>query len=97
VEFMDIVTGVADEGKAVDIYLDFTKAFDKVPRQRLLNKMRAKGIHTGIIKWIEDWLTGRTQRVSVQGEESEECDVESGVPEGIVYLETKIERRRLDV
>jgi ribonuclease P/MRP protein subunit RPP40 len=74
----------------------------------LLNKMRAKGIHAGIIKWIEDWLTGRTQQVSVQGEQSEECDMESGIPQGSVlgptlftiYIdnrETEIERRRLDV
>jgi hypothetical protein len=109
VEFMDTVTRAADEGKAVDIfYLDFAKAFDIVPRQRLLNKMRAKGIHTGIIKWIEAWLTGRTQRVSVQGEQSEECDVESGVPQGTVLgptlftiyiddLEAEIERRKLEV
>ncbi len=47
-------------GKAVDIfYLDFATAFDKVSRQRLLKKMRAKVIHAGIIKWIEDWLSGR--------------------------------------
>jgi hypothetical protein len=109
VEFMDTVTKAADEGKAVDIfYLDFAKAFDKVPRQRLLNKMRAKGIHTGIIKWIEAWLTGRTQRVTVQGELSEECEVESGVPQGTVLgptlftiyiddLEAEIERRKLEV
>ncbi len=109
VEFMDTVTRAADEGKAVDIfYLDFAKAFDKVPRQRLLNKMRAKGIHAGIIKWIEAWLTGRTQRVTVQGELSEESDVESGVPQGTVLgptlftiyiddLEAEIERRKLEV
>jgi hypothetical protein len=109
VEFMDTVTRAADEGKAVDIfYLDFAKAFDKVPRQRLLNKTRAKGIHTGIIKWIEAWLTGRTQWVSVQGEQSEEFDVESGVPQGTglgptlftIYtddLEAEIERRKMEV
>jgi hypothetical protein len=74
-----------DEGEAVDIfYLDFAKAFDKVPRQRLLAKLRAKGIDKGIVDWIEDWLTGRTQRVSVQGEQSEECSVDSGVPQGTV-------------
>ncbi len=40
VEFMDKVTKAVDEGKSVDIfYLDFTKAFDKVPRQRLVKKL----------------------------------------------------------
>ncbi len=39
-EFMDKVTRSVDEGSSVDIiYLDFAKAFDKVPRQRLLNKL----------------------------------------------------------
>jgi hypothetical protein len=49
--FMDKVTRAVDEGKAVDIiYLDFAKAFDKVPRQRLLNKLRAKGVDVNIVK-----------------------------------------------
>ncbi len=58
--------------------------------------------------WIEDWLTGRTQRVSIQGEQSEESNVDSGVPQGTVLgptlfsvyiddLESEIERRKLDV
>jgi hypothetical protein len=53
VEFMDVVTKAADEGEAVDIfYLDFTKDFDKVPRQRLLARLRAKGIDKGRVDWI---------------------------------------------
>jgi sulfur transfer protein SufE len=45
VEFVDFVTKAVDEGKPVDIfYLDFAKAFDKVQRQRLVKKMRAKGL-----------------------------------------------------
>jgi hypothetical protein len=51
VEFMDHVTRAVDEGRAVDIvYLDFAKAFDKVPRQRLLQKLRAKGVKQGIVQ-----------------------------------------------
>ncbi len=109
VEFLDFVTEAVDRGDSVDIfYLDFAKAFDKVPRQRLLTKLRAKGVDDVTVNWIEDWLTGRTQRVSIQGELSSECEVESGVPQGTVLgpplftvyiddLETEIERRRLDV
>ena len=37
-EFLDVATNFLDEGEPVDIlYLDFAKAFDKVPHQRLLN------------------------------------------------------------
>jgi len=85
VEFMDFVTRIVDGGDPVDIfYLDFAKAFDKVPRERLVRKMKAKGLHPKIVKWIEKWLTGRTQRVCVKSEKSESCPVESGVPQGTV-------------
>ena len=52
----------------ISIYLDFQKAFDKVPCQRLLLKLKAHGIRDGIIDWIEQWLTDRRQRVVVDGE-----------------------------
>ncbi len=37
-----------------------------------------------MVDWIEDWLTDRTQRVCIQGEKSESCPVDSGVPQGTV-------------
>ena len=52
------------------MYLDFQKAFGKVPHQRLLLKLKACGIGDGIIYWIEQWLTDRRQRVVVVGEVS---------------------------
>ena len=53
-----------DEGSPVDIiYLDFKKAFDKMPHQRLLLKLKAHGIGNGMINWIEKWLIDRRQRV----------------------------------
>ncbi len=71
VKFMDFVTKAVNNGKSVDIfYLDFAKAFDKVPRKRLIKKMRAKGIELQVINRIEDWLTVRTQKVCVKGESS---------------------------
>jgi hypothetical protein len=77
VDFMDFVTKAVDDGKSVDVlYLDFAKAFDKVPRKRLIRKMRAKGLEPGVVEWIENWLTGRTK--------SEEAPVDSGVRQGTV-------------
>ena len=43
-----------DEGSPVDvIYLDFQKAFDKVPHQRLIVKLKSHGMGNSIINWIE--------------------------------------------
>ena len=49
------------------VHLDFQKAFDKVPLQRLLLKLKAHGIGNGIINWIQKWLSHRRQRVIVDG------------------------------
>ena len=44
-EFLDKITEAADRGIATDVvYLDFAKAFDKVPTERLLKKLEAHGI-----------------------------------------------------
>ena len=85
ITFLDKLTEIVDRGRAADIfYLDFAKAFDKVPKARLLQKMKMKGIEGQVLKWIESWLTGRTQSVKVGIEKSGKCDVKSGVPQGSV-------------
>ena len=66
------------------VYLDFQKAFDKVPHQRLLLKLKAHGIGNDVINWIEKWLTHRRQRVIVDGKISNWKSVLSGVPQGSV-------------
>ena len=63
------------------VYLDFLKAFDKVPHQRLLLKLKSRGIGNDVINWIEKWLTHRRQRVIVDGEISNWKSVLSGVPQ----------------
>ena len=59
-------------------------AFDKVPHQRLLLKLKAHGIGNDVISWIEKWLTHIRQRVIVDGEISNWKSVLSGVPQGSV-------------
>ena len=82
---LEEITKWIDMGSPVDIiYLDFQKAFDKVPHQRLLLKLKAHGIGDSITDWIEQWLTDRRQRVVVDGEVSNWKSVLSGVPQGSV-------------
>ena len=74
-----------DHSHQVDvIFIDFQKAFDKVPHHRLLNKLYHYGIRGKIHEWISTWLTQRTQRVVVNGYESSFAQVQSGVPQGTV-------------
>ena len=84
-DFFHHVYNQFDNTRAVDIiYLDFQKAFDKVPHKRLINKLKAHGITGDLVSWIEDWLSGRKQRVVINGKSSEWTIVSSGVPQGSV-------------
>ena len=74
-----------DKGYSVDvIFLDFQKAFDKVPKTRLLQKLSAYGIEGKVLCWIADFLSDRKMRIMVRGQYSEWVDVISGVPQGSV-------------
>ena len=64
------------------IYMDFMKAFDKVPHLRLLIKLQSYGICNKTLDWIKAFLAGRHQRVVVNGHMSEWSEVTSGIPQG---------------
>jgi hypothetical protein len=74
-----------DEGVRTDaIVIDFSKAFDLVPHDRLLQKISETGVDVRVVKWIKEFLLGRSQRVRIDGHLSEEASVNSGVPQGSV-------------
>lgn len=84
-EVMELWTSSLDSGREVDtIYLDFCKAFDSVPHERLLSKLRSYGITGNLEKWFCAFLTGRRQRVVVKGKFSKWSEVRSRIPQGSV-------------
>ncbi|KAK3091517.1 hypothetical protein FSP39_020434 [Pinctada imbricata] len=74
-----------DQNNQVDVaILDFSKAFDTVPHDKLLHKIHQYGIQGPIHQWLTNFLTTRTMRTIVEGEKSSETTVDSGVPQGTV-------------
>uniref|UniRef100_A0A183SWC9 Reverse transcriptase domain-containing protein n=1 Tax=Schistocephalus solidus TaxID=70667 RepID=A0A183SWC9_SCHSO len=67
---------VVDEGNVVHaVYIDFKKAFDSVPHQRLLYKINRIGVRGKLVKWIENFLIGRSQIVRLGDQRSVEVAV----------------------
>ena len=84
-ELIDAWNEMLENGNSIDIvYLDFQKAFDTVPHQRLLGKMESYGLSAQVLNWVEGFLEGRRQRVSLGASRSPWNSVTSGVPQGSV-------------
>ena len=74
-----------DSGNCIDsIFLDFQKAFDSVPHERLLAKLEAYGIIGETASWIRSFLKNRRQKVVVENGKSDWVNVISGIPQGSV-------------
>ena len=64
--------------------LDFSRAFDTVPHERLLRKLEHYGIQGSIKSWVQAFLYNRQMWVVLDGESSAKSEVVSGVPQGTV-------------
>ena len=74
-----------DKSEQIDaILLDFSKAFDKVAHSRLLLKLENYGVRGNLLKWIQDFLSGRTQQVVLEASRSYTSPDTSGVPLGSI-------------
>jgi hypothetical protein len=74
-----------DNGGQVDmLYLDMSKAFDRINHKRLIRKLSNSGISCNLLNWFESYLTDRRQRVTVLSVTSSTLPVTSGVPQGSI-------------
>jgi hypothetical protein len=66
-------------------YIDFKKCFDSVSHPKLVASLRSVGVGERMVRWVEEYLRGRTQRVSVPGALSQPAPILSGLCQGSVF------------
>ena len=85
IEFVHDIAYNMQEGIQNDVVvMDFAKAFDKVAHNRLLYKLSSYGVKGNTLGWIGSFLSGRSQKVVLEGKSSSSIPVLSGVPQGSV-------------
>ena len=84
-DMQNLILNNLEKHQDVDIiYLDLSKAFDRVDHSKLLSKLVNAGVGGVLLHWIAEFLIGRHQRVAVNGKCSSSGVVTSGVPQGSV-------------
>ena len=78
IQILDVNSGVGI------FYSDFRKSFDSVYHNKLLFKLEDMGITCPLLALLQNYLSGRTQRVVLEDHDSHYVEVTSGVPQGSV-------------
>ena len=82
--FNNLTTMYKHKDTCEAVYIDFSKAFDRISHHKLLHVLKHYKINQTTLYWISDFLTNRFQHTLVDGELSKKCSVVSGVPQGSV-------------
>jgi hypothetical protein len=83
ITFTDFLLSAMDSDIQVDaVYTDFSKAFDKINHNLLIDKLYKMGIHGNLLRWIDSYIRNRSQAVCLKGYCSRFLHVPSGVPQG---------------
>ena len=83
--FTDNILTNIDKGLITGtVFTDFSKAFDTVEHDILLNKLEHYGVCSQSLRWFKDYLHERKQTVSIDTERSDELDIVTGVPRGSI-------------
>ena len=82
---IDQGSSALDNNKEVRVvFLDISKAFDKVWYDGIIYKLKQCGISGKLLNWFINYLSNRKQRVLINGQNSDWDNVEAGVPQGSV-------------
>ena len=85
IEIYDEFRKAVDKGKEIRVvFLDISKAFDRVWHAGLLEKLKGAGIRGRLLLWLKNYLTDRQQRVTINGAKSPWGKILAGVPQGSV-------------
>ena len=85
---INVIHEVFEEPTSLEVhavFLDISKAFDKVWHARLIFKLKQNGISGSLLKLFENYLLNRKQRVVLNGFQSDYSIIQSGVPKGSVF------------
>ncbi len=80
----NISRSLGDRSEVFLVFLDITKAFDKVYHDGLLFKLEQFGITWNLLAWFKSYLSGRRQRVVIDGRSCQWCNITAGVPQGSI-------------
>ena len=79
-----ILQGLENGSEVRIVFLDASKAFDRVWHEGLLFKMHQLGIQGSLIDWFSSYLCNRKQRVVLNGQSSSWATLQTGVPQGSI-------------